>query len=117
MIGYSKTETDPVSREEYYSLGITSKSVVSFQIAVPSIIEKFPDASSTKCIHHFSQIHQNGGKLRQFDYGPVRNMELYNSTDPPLYPLENIRVPFFMYHGSEDSFIDTKVSPPHCLHT
>ncbi|XP_045468983.1 lysosomal acid lipase/cholesteryl ester hydrolase-like [Harmonia axyridis] len=88
LIGQSKTEIDP--------------------IAAPTIIEKFPDASSTKSIHHFTQIHQAGGKLRQYDYGYDGNRKMYNATIPPLYPLENIRIPFFMYHGSEDSFTDLK---------
>lgn len=73
------------------------------------MIEKFPDASSTKCIHHYAQIHQRGGKLRLFDYGPRRNKQLYNSTVPPLYPLEKIEVPMFIFHGTEDAFTSFKV--------
>ncbi|KAK9874924.1 hypothetical protein WA026_005739 [Henosepilachna vigintioctopunctata] len=88
LIGFSKTELDASN--------------------APIIIKKLPDGGSTKAILHFSQIYNTGGKFRLFDYGLKKNLEHYNSTEPPLYPLNRIKVPVFTYHGSEDFFTDLK---------
>ncbi|KAL3276452.1 hypothetical protein HHI36_011833 [Cryptolaemus montrouzieri] len=88
MIGFSKTEMDASN--------------------VPIILQKFPDGASVKSLNHYLQMYYSGGKMQLYDYGPEENMRLYNSTKPPLYPLRNINVPVFTYHGTEDFFTNSK---------
>lgn len=58
--------------------------------------------ASWKSIYHFCQIYRNKGLFQYYDYGKKTNRLLYNSDKPPLYPLENIRVPFYMITSTDD---------------
>ena len=42
--------------------------------------------------------------LRLFDYGPEKNMELYNTVGPPEYDLSSIKTPIAAYAGENDFF-------------
>lgn len=46
----------------------------------------------------------------QYDYGPVMNMQHYNTTEPPTYDLKSIRVPVTLIYGENDILADTEVS-------
>ncbi|XP_033210201.1 lipase 3-like [Belonocnema kinseyi] len=67
-----------------------------------------PAGGSNKQLLHYALGTYNPGTFRLFDYGPVRNLQLYNSITPPDYPLENVNFPFAIYHGLNDLLADPK---------
>lgn len=58
---------------------------------------------STKQILHYFQCYIRE-KFSQYDYGD-RNMEIYNASQPPDYPLELIKTPVFLYAGLCDTIV------------
>ena len=48
-----------------------------------------PGGASSKDLKLFRQNIRTG-KFADFDYGPQKNMQLYNSTEPPVFPMERI---------------------------
>lgn len=48
-------------------------------------------------------------ELRNFDYGPVKNLEKYNSTEPPKYNIEELK------KMRLDIFITVSTGDPYCL--
>lgn len=50
---------------------------------------------------HFSQMVLSD-KFRQYDYGPEKNLAIYNATEPPNYKLENINVPLILFYADND---------------
>lgn len=63
-----------------------------------------PSRTSTKSISHFSQLleHKDDTKFTQFDYGTEENQKRYGQDTPPLYPIENIKLPVLIYYGEND---------------
>lgn len=57
------------------------------------------------------------GSFGQFDYGPVLNLQHYNSTEPPTYNLKSINVPITLIYGKNDILADEKVSVHDFLQT
>lgn len=53
------------------------------------------------------QLASNDGKFEQFDYGRTKNMEIYGTYDPPIYPLSEFRVPVYIIR-SENDLLSTK---------
>ncbi|XP_025198658.1 lipase 3-like [Melanaphis sacchari] len=74
---------------------------------IPLIIGHFPSRTSSMVPEHFAQI-----KLKdvfgRYDYGPVMNLERYNSTKPPAYDLTSIRVPITLMYGKNDLVADVQ---------
>ncbi|EFN65281.1 Lipase 3 [Camponotus floridanus] len=68
---------------------------------LPIIMHNLPAGSSIKTILHFVQVFESG-KFRKYDYGPVRNLLIYNSMDPPNYNLSNTTVPIALFYGNND---------------
>lgn len=64
-------------------------------------LEKLTHSFSVKQFLHYFQSFISQ-KFSQYDFGEDRNMELYNTTKPPEYPLENIKTPIFLYAGLKD---------------
>ncbi|RZF40918.1 hypothetical protein LSTR_LSTR011002 [Laodelphax striatellus] len=60
-----------------------------------------PVGGSCKTIAHYLQISQSG-VFRPFSYTEQRNVEVYNSKEPPPYQLENVRIPILLILGGED---------------
>ncbi|XP_009913796.2 lipase member M [Haliaeetus albicilla] len=60
----------------------------------------FPDYTSVKTLLHWGQTAKTG-EFKQFDYGE-KNQEKYNQTTPPLYRIEDMRVPTALWSGGED---------------
>ncbi|KAF6201975.1 hypothetical protein GE061_004371 [Apolygus lucorum] len=60
----------------------------------------FPAGSSAKTLHHLAQVFSSG--FRMFDYGPEKNLEKYNSTEPPEFPLNKITSSIFLVRGAND---------------
>ena len=60
-----------------------------------------PAGSSVNQVYHFMQV-KNSGKFRQLDYGVARNLVKYSNAKPPLYPLDKIDVPIYVYSAQND---------------
>ncbi len=67
-----------------------------------------PGGTSTKNMIHWLQTLGSEG-VKYFDYGPVKNMLVYNSTEPKEYNLEILK------NMTIDTFITTTSGDPYCL--
>jgi len=45
----------------------------------------------------------------RYDYGPIMNLQHYNSTEPPMYDLRSIQVPIALIYGKNDVLTDVEV--------
>lgn len=72
----------------------------------PEILNHMSNQASIKQFSHFAQIFLSG-KFRQYDY-QSENVRVYNSSSPPDYRLDNIRVPVFLYCGGSDPLVNHK---------
>jgi lysosomal acid lipase/cholesteryl ester hydrolase len=69
---------------------------------MPVIFGHTPAGTSTKTVTHFAQeIHENGN-FQQFDYGEEENLKRYGQKLPPLYDVDNIRVPVALFYATND---------------
>lgn len=51
------------------------------------------------------------GDFKKYDYGSKTNLQMYNSTKPPLYQLHNVKAPIALFYSAEDPFGNTLVLP------
>ncbi|XP_022238775.1 gastric triacylglycerol lipase-like isoform X1 [Limulus polyphemus] len=72
---------------------------------LPVYISHNPAGTSTQNIVHFAQL-VNSKKLVKYNYGKIKNMELYNQTDPPEYLLEKITAPVALFWAQDDWLAD-----------
>lgn len=49
------------------------------------------------------------GYFRQYDYGFVKNLQIYKTKSPPAYNLSNVQVPIGLFHGYNDLLAATAV--------
>lgn len=49
------------------------------------------------------------GRFQKFDYGPKKNMELYQSVKPPEYNLSNVRTKVHIIYGTNDYVVSPEV--------
>jgi len=63
---------------------------------------------SVQQLHHYMQLYRSG-KFRKYDYG-LNNYRIYGTSEPPDYNLSNVKVPIYMYRGTEDGLASRKVS-------
>ncbi|CAH1379419.1 unnamed protein product [Tenebrio molitor] len=71
------------------------------------MISQFGSESSLNIIYHGYQ-QRLLGIFQAYDYGEIKNMRLYGSTNPLLYPLEKIKVPVFLVYSYDDWFCHYK---------
>jgi len=64
-----------------------------------------PDWTSSKEVIHYAQLIRSG-KFEMFDFGTQGNIEHYNTSKPPAYNLQNIRVPIALFYGELDELAD-----------
>ena len=66
------------------------------------------DRISSRELFHYAQL-VNSGRFAKFDYGPIVNLQVYNQTKPPSYPLKNIKSKHIYLHtGLNDALADPK---------
>ncbi|KAI1886897.1 hypothetical protein AGOR_G00200510 [Albula goreensis] len=66
-----------------------------------------PAGTSVQNMIHWSQaVHR--GKLMAYDYGKAGNMVHYNQSTPPLYYVQDMKVPTALWSGSHDTLADPK---------
>ncbi|KAL4143880.1 hypothetical protein QTP88_006135 [Uroleucon formosanum] len=68
---------------------------------IPLIMGHFPAGTSANLAAHFSQFILKD-TFGQYDYGRDMNLRIYNSTEPPTYNLNSIRVPITLIYGEND---------------
>lgn len=66
-----------------------------------------PAGTSVQNMIHWSQaVHR--GKLMAYDYGKAGNMAHYNQSTPPMYHVEDMKVPTALWSGGHDTLADPK---------
>lgn len=50
------------------------------------------------------------GRFRQYDYGSVKNEKVYNSSQPPEYPIHKVDIPVAIFQGLNDILVTNQVS-------
>ncbi|XP_052749319.1 lipase 1-like [Galleria mellonella] len=61
----------------------------------------YPARSSIKNIYHLSQI-ANRNKFADYDYGTIKNLEVYGATDPPEFDLGKVKAKTALFVGEND---------------
>lgn len=77
------------------------------QDKMPVFLAHFPSGTSLKDISHFAQFVRNKN-FAQFDYGKVKNLEIYGNSIPPEYNLNKIRNKICLFVGTDDRLATTK---------
>lgn len=57
----------------------------------------------------FSILFIDAGRFQRFDYGPHKNLKLYNSTKPPEYNLTNVQTKVHILYGTNDNLVVPEV--------
>lgn len=68
---------------------------------LPVILNHTPAGTSSKTLIHYAQGIKSG-EFKQYNYGAKRNMEVYNSSEPPKYNLSKITMPITLFCGNND---------------
>ncbi|PSN46893.1 hypothetical protein C0J52_17567 [Blattella germanica] len=68
---------------------------------LPQIMCYDPTGSSLGTFSHYLQL-INSGKFCMYDWGKDKNLEVYDSVEPPEYPLEEITCPVYMIASQKD---------------
>uniref|UniRef100_A0A673CFT6 Lipase n=2 Tax=Sphaeramia orbicularis TaxID=375764 RepID=A0A673CFT6_9TELE len=66
-----------------------------------------PAGTSVQNMIHWSQA-VHGGKLMAFDFGREGNMKHYNQSTPPVYRVQDMKVPTALFSGGHDTLADPK---------
>ncbi|CAG5055775.1 unnamed protein product [Parnassius apollo] len=74
---------------------------------LPVLYSHIPSGASVKQFAHYGQGVVSGD-FRKFDYGDVKNLDLYGSNVPPSYNLENIIAPVSIFYSEADWFTDPR---------
>ncbi|XP_044262261.1 lipase member K-like [Tribolium madens] len=105
---------DGVNRFVYHLCGIfphLCKKVLDFFVG--NVTQRFhpddllllfshaPTPTSVQVLRHFLQIAITG-RIRKYDYGRLKNIEIYRLSEPRSYDLRDIRVPVYLFYGKKD---------------
>lgn len=66
-----------------------------------------PAGASIKQGVHYGQLVKSG-RFCQFDYGPLENMNRYNTLTPPDYNISKITSPMYLFYSVGDMFSDIR---------
>ncbi|XP_070507081.1 uncharacterized protein [Chironomus tepperi] len=69
-----------------------------------------PALSPHTSVHLVTHMVQTifSGKFRPYDYGALKNKQIYGSAEPPEYPLHKITSPIYIYEGQFDTLYSKK---------
>ncbi|NXB99654.1 LICH hydrolase, partial [Orthonyx spaldingii] len=70
-------------------------------------IGHYPAGTSVQNVIHWHQI-LHADQFQAYDYGCKENMKKYNQTAPPVYKIEEIRIPTAVWSAGQDKFADPK---------
>ncbi|KAK1123312.1 hypothetical protein K0M31_008931 [Melipona bicolor] len=74
---------------------------------LPLIPQYDPAGASVRQFVHYGQL-IHSGMFRKFDYGFVGNIKKYGKKNPPDYNLGNVKLPVYLYYGTNDMFVDVQ---------
>uniref|UniRef100_A0A3Q3GX50 Lipase n=1 Tax=Labrus bergylta TaxID=56723 RepID=A0A3Q3GX50_9LABR len=66
-----------------------------------------PAGTSVQNMVHWSQA-VHGGRLSAYDFGVAGNMKHYNQSTPPVYRVQDMKVPTALFSGGQDTLADPK---------
>ncbi|NXM84604.1 LICH hydrolase, partial [Oenanthe oenanthe] len=66
-----------------------------------------PAGTSVQNMFHWRQLAFTE-QFQAYDYGSKENMKKYNQTAPPVYKIEEIKIPTAVWSGGQDTFADPK---------
>uniref|UniRef100_A0A8D9E787 Gastric triacylglycerol lipase n=1 Tax=Cacopsylla melanoneura TaxID=428564 RepID=A0A8D9E787_9HEMI len=69
---------------------------------IPELVGHDPAGISAKALFHYAQFINNPNTFRQFDYGPLENVQHYNSSVPPDYNISAITSKVGLFYGEND---------------
>ncbi|NWW73173.1 LIPM Lipase, partial [Climacteris rufus] len=72
---------------------------------VDTYVGHSPAGTSVQNIIHWQQL-AHTDQFQAYDYGSKENMKEYNQTAPPVYKIEEIRIPTAVWTGGQDKFAD-----------
>lgn len=49
-------------------------------------------------------------EYKQFDYGEIKNLQVYGQPTPPHYNLNLVTVPIVLFYSNNDYMLDEKVN-------
>uniref|UniRef100_A0A8C3QKL9 Lipase n=1 Tax=Cyanoderma ruficeps TaxID=181631 RepID=A0A8C3QKL9_9PASS len=81
--------------------------LLCLQSRTDSYIGHYPAGTSVQNVIHWHQI-LRADQFQAFDYGCKENVEKYNQTAPPVYKIEEIKIPIAVWSGGQDKFADPK---------
>uniref|UniRef100_A0A8D0C400 Lipase n=1 Tax=Salvator merianae TaxID=96440 RepID=A0A8D0C400_SALMN len=71
-------------------------------------VAQSPAGTSMQNLLHWSQIYSTN-QFQAYDYGSKeRNLKKYNQTTPPVYRIEDIKIPISVWTGGQDLFADSR---------
>ncbi|RMC11565.1 hypothetical protein DUI87_11685 [Hirundo rustica rustica] len=65
----------------------------------------YPAGTSVQNVIHWHQI-LRADQFQAYDYGCKENMKKYNQSAPPVYKIEEIKIPTAVWSGGQDTFAD-----------
>jgi len=83
-------------------LGMLHHEGVDDPKAAETFMSNEPAGASWRTFAYYSQS-INSGKWSLYDYGPLDNKKIYGTSQPPLVPIENYKVPTALFSGSLDN--------------
>lgn len=72
---------------------------------IPDLLQHFPAGVSWKQIVHYGQLIMSK-RFQLYDYyDKSKNLEVYGTSTPPQYDLDNVEIPMTLYYGTSDSLL------------
>ncbi|CAH1645431.1 unnamed protein product [Spodoptera littoralis] len=76
-------------------------------VNAPAIFGHAPSGASIYQFVHYLQ-NMMSASFRKFDYGEHKNLEMYGSTEPPTYAVDNVTVPIALFYSGNDWLSDVQ---------
>eukprot|EP01017_Pseudomicrothorax_dubius_P041234 TRINITY_DN6572_c0_g1_i2.p1 TRINITY_DN6572_c0_g1~~TRINITY_DN6572_c0_g1_i2.p1 ORF type:complete len:376 (-),score=63.21 TRINITY_DN6572_c0_g1_i2:61-1188(-) len=75
----------------------------------PVLMSHIPAGTSMRSLMHYAQIITSpDGTFKKYDYGKKKNLEIYGTEKPPVYPIEQIEEEVHLVCGTADRIADLK---------
>lgn len=68
---------------------------------LPVLMGHFPGGTSRKNLNHFAQIGQSKS-FADYDYGPSKNVAVYGTREPPVFPLNKVTMKVVIFTAKND---------------
>ncbi|XP_017777762.1 PREDICTED: lipase 1-like [Nicrophorus vespilloides] len=67
----------------------------------PTFMGMFPDQEGINIFKQYMQL-ADSAEFKKYDYGPRKNLIMYDSIKPPMYDMSKINIPMYMFVGEDD---------------